>query len=446
MSLRTRTQQDSILAFNRSGWSSFGTQFPLVQKTSAVYAPLNMGDNLTYRPVKTGVPTVATIVDEDPASYSGGPYGERYVYHSKLEPAYLDGPTVRYDYASAGKPSVYVRGTTMCWCDPSFPSWTIPWASCLDELCTSVQGYTKNSSLLLLTLKELGSTISMIRNPYNLLKAVGGKRPKRPIPFAVAERLSSGLLETTFGWKALYGDVTAIAKSAATIYRPGGLASSLAEQSERFSASEKHEEPPNKSYFGTTAQAFATWSSAYFPGSGVSVLEIVRSNSCVARCNATLLSNVEGRLSRSRRIFKLATAFGLTNWKQYREFLWEVVPYSFVLDWFIDTRGIWAPIVKHELEGANLTRISYSVKKKTEFSVTCKSPGWFWLKNTPGTYFGKYPDTYHPVITKGVGSVTEYVRTPGFPPSEQPAIVFNDKGLSLMQYALSGALAIQRLV
>lgn len=445
MATRFRSRYIAHPGMNRGGLASgYGTTVVDTSSVSPLSAPIDWPNPQHYTPVGTGYSSSNFIQDVDPKATT--PYSREEVHpmtHYKIEPAVVRGDG--HLYYSPPVPVCHCSGSFPCWYDPGFPNPTYQWTPVYDSLASQLAGRNRDSSLILVSIKELRETIGMIRNPFGVLRAPRLK-PRQKSRISLLKGLSSGLLEYTFGWKSLYSDVTSIAKTCAQIYAPGGLLGNLEELSQRYSAS-------NKQSLGS----FQVVSGGYTPaqyesqnplsiGSATTMIMVEGSGQFENRAGGYLIQNSLDRFKRSQGIWKLATGLGLSGWRSYRDFLWEIVPYSFVIDWFVDSRGIWAPIAKHEVLQADLQRTCYSTLKTWHFSVRAKVNIWTWARNAAGTpWYNQVPVSSQLHEWRGAGRGEYYKRYSGLPDYSEASIRFNTEGLSFMQYALSGALITQRL-
>jgi len=125
--------------------------------------------------------------------------------------------------------------------------------------------------------------------------------------------------------------------------------------------------------------------------------------------------------------------------------LWEMVPYSFVVDWFVNTRIAALPIQLARLEQADIRNLCYSVKRVHTYEVDFSPSGYAmyyyggsWIYQTPQTSDVKY------IVCKG-GSNVNYQRSVGLPSIDWLAS-FLGRGLSVRQGISGVSLILQRLL
>jgi len=118
------------------------------------------------------------------------------------------------------------------------------------------------------------------------------------------------------------------------------------------------------------------------------------------------------------------------------EALWDLLPFSFVVDWFIDLERVvkYLPLYWNR---HTFRRMGYSVKTEYRAALEIDSDATITWWN--GMSFPKSKTELCPEITVA----STYVRTPGFPPDMSGVGAFN--GLSFTHLADGAALIAQRL-
>jgi hypothetical protein len=152
---------------------------------------------------------------------------------------------------------------------------------------------------------------------------------------------------------------------------------------------------------------------------------------------------------RTNAIEKFIFAYGLSTDKLL-ETIWEVVPYSFVVDWVVNMNGLLSlPRFEDSLRtlsnGAFVSHLGYSVKIEIPFTAQMMYPhastqnSWYWrsilpLEQTIGIT----------APTNAAGVVSLYQRNVGFPPSG--VSLFANRGLSVSQGVSGFSLLLQRIL
>lgn len=347
---------------------------------------------------------------------------------------------------------VEVAGSVRYWAppNPSVPNW----GGLVDELAATLAGRSKRSCMLAITLKELSSTISMFRNPFSLMKPSWRKVAKNHTARTLALKGANVWLEYLYGWKSFYNDLTSFSTACGqSVIDVINNDSDIPELS-RFSATqtESGSHPP------------------VIGGSGNNANDWLRAISDPIQWAFDSIYKVNARWKSQHRVFcqadgavldganltkKLLSNFDLVNWQSVRDTLWEAIPYSFVVDWFVDMRGIWAPLNYAYISHLASGYIGNSTKYTYDFDVQY-IPGWSWLWNGSdghGNFFAspkqyQVPTSFRNPIcqSNGMGSGSEYWRNPGMPPSQDWYNKLTNRGLSLTQLASGLSLVAQRIL
>lgn len=319
------------------------------------------------------------------------------------------------------------------------------WNGLLDDLASLANGHTQNSAMLPVTLLEGVKTIAMMRNPFNLLKPNFRRKVGKLTASVLALKGSSVWLEGYYGWKSTYQDFQSIAKATAQFLN-SDPSSYLEKLGRRLTASTKISTLVGASCYDV-GTSNGTWD--YFLGlpddsfPSFPYGAIARRVRCSEEVRYTLgcrqFQAITSILQRTRAFL---AAYGACDWRDIRDTLWEVVPFSFVIDWFVDTRGIWAPLNKMRLQEMDIKDIGYSTQciGKYDVELFLGSP-----KPIPGyNYVNSCTD--RTISSSSPGMYKLYFRTPGFP--SDPAAVyskFSSKGLSLIQMINGSALIVQQI-
>jgi hypothetical protein len=318
------------------------------------------------------------------------------------------------------------------------------WTNLINELADQLNGRINEGSLLLVTIAEARKTIRMVKNPFSLLKPDWRKRAESYSARDLVKRGANIWLEHLYGWKACYRDICAVSKTAAALYSQPNL-EELDGWFQRYSATQVETISPESAWSGYSDSAWATLCS-YFPTTNYSALSAFRNKFSGGKVTYSVgcrsLMDLQLRYSNTRRFLN---AFGLDA-PSIVSTLWELVPMSFVIDWFIDTRGLWAAIPKQRLLQSDVRQLgtSESIEVSSDWQMTFgRTPfyqygsGTPWKSVTPTGYSGSN-------YFVSSGKYKSYKRTTGLPDTSLITSGFLTRGLNLSQ-AISGiSLILQR--
>jgi len=394
---------------------------------------------------KRGNLAVETMVDELSTSNS---YRDVHpVTHQKMVLANLSqGPVVNYYYPTGGPSEMlgFVPTVQCAHFEPSISGFpTLSWPSLVTQLASQIDSGIETSSLLFVTLAEMRKTIQMVRNPFNLLRRDWRKTAGNHSLHHLLKMGANVWLEAQYGWKSAYYDMVNFAKSYRSIYanfsniEPDGF--------ERFSVSQIDYLTPGSWQYhtGTGSDWNAVLSSGsltWRPSSGGYIRARSHGAKRIARLGCERLIDIRSRISHS---LAFQRALGIDA-NSILPTLWELVPMSFVIDWFVDTRGLWCLPALNRLNRADVRRLCYSVK-------TISSAEMQFLVGYP--FSGMYSLTggYTPLsrssvpVFHGDCTSTIYTRSVGGPPISDITNGLLSANLSTTQLASGLSLIIQRL-
>lgn len=402
----------------------------------------------TFAPTPTSNLRYDRILDESIYDWVGNRADYNSVSHTKREAAMFSGK-INYNYGSWDPPvlTVALRGGVMMNNPPTLPS--INWGGLVDELAQQVQGRSGPSVMLLLVLKELGSTIRMVRNPFSLLKRNWRKQVKLKPASALAKEGANVWLEQLYGWKSLFTDVTDTAKVAGTLMIQCANTEVEGATWTRYRSVVKDTgtlpnvyglNTPTENHWKDLSGTLNGLASAAF---GLKLSNIRWNRTAAVTCRT---SSIYARASSLTA--RILQGIDVNTWYGVRDFLWEVVPFSFVVDWFIDTRGLWAPTNQALISAAGASHIGYSTKVEVGYDASICAGTW------PAAHSGSIPGWYNRHATSSSprvfnsasrGKIIQYTRTSGWPPVDCP-MYFQGWGLNLSQWATTAALITQKLV
>jgi hypothetical protein len=315
-------------------------------------------------------------------------------------------------------------------------STNIDWASMTSALATKVKGRLAAKSQLAVSLLELHKTIQMVRNPFGLLKTDWRRLARNFSASSLSKRGINLWLEQRYGWRPLLNDFRNFAKSygqVASHYRKTTPAEGVAEQfSEQRVALE---DVPYTSLRGWSYGPNDDTAVNFMYSFGAQVFDIrpTTQKLTIAKIFAKrpAVIPITGALLRS-----IAQSFGVSSARDLLATIWEVVPYSFVVDWFINAKGMNALLDRDYLQSEPLLNCGTSLKTSYFFEGTAK------LSCGNGATFitWRFPHTY--LRSSTPGSIQVYNRSVGLPSIEAVLI---QNGLTVLHAADLVALVAQRL-
>jgi len=392
-----------------------------------------------------GYASRSTIIDEE-ARASKWYKVPREVQHTKFSAAGFGGQRINLKYAT---PLPDAMTSIRLFLDDRAPdSIVFPANDLLDSLASLVSGNERTRLSLPIALIESAQTLAMVRNPFNLLKPDFHKRVRKLTAASLLAKGAGIWLEQLFGWQQFKSDIDETAKVVATVMN-SPLTQQFLDQERRMSSSKKDilcsdvmEYNVGTSLATWTAQkASYTWNDGgigMFRKSNVTKT-VTHRLGCVQRSNAL------NALTYTQRLFQLTGSE--VNWYSIRDIMWEVIPFSFVVDWFINTRGFWYIPNFVRLSNMDVKYLCYSTKYSETYNIDwipCPRMYYYW-NATPWGYqipIGREPDFLH---SDSQGSKVTYYRTPGFPVSDGLVTsTLATKGLTWSKLLTGGALFAQR--
>lgn len=353
-----------------------------------------------------------------------------------------------YSYTGSGYPNTYITYIPShmgCYYTPGMTGFpTPPWPLLVTELADKIETGIETSSLLFVTLAEIRKTYSMVRNPFNLLKADWRNSAHNFSARQLSKAGANIWLEGLYGWKACYRDIKGFSKS----YRDV-LAYSRRNSMgfEHFSVSQTDElAPVSPVIYGCTLSEWnSTIGSLPLTGnpiwsSGGYFRADVHHRHATYRIGCERLLDTQYRFNRTQAALRALGA----DFNSILPTLWELVPFSFVIDWFIDTRGLWALPSLARLQRADVRRLCYSTKIEHQSNLTVihghPFSGW-------SVTYGRSPSSRSgtPVLS-GVCTGTTYTRAQGGPSIADVRAGLLSANLSSTQLLSGLSLIIQRAI
>lgn len=324
-----------------------------------------------------------------------------------------------------------------------------PWATMADELASLASGNTSHSVQLLVTLWELEKTIKMMRNPFALLKPNFRRTAKKLTASRLAKGTANVWLEGYYGWKSLYQDLTSTAQ--ATAFLLNEPASDAFERlGQRLSVTHQSTTALNRTSYvlGTsesqwnTACNGGTWCTPYYPAQNYFVRVVGENAVSKYTYGCRQFLETERRISVMR---SFLANYGASSWRAIRDCFWEVLPFSFVVDWFVDMRGIWAPLDRGRLGESDLNGFGFSKSTTGEYKIELYLDPYVAFSYYAGEWVYVLPRSQTPnTILSEYGHYKHYFRAPGDPPLVDVPSLMLGKGFSFIR-GINGAALITQL-
>lgn len=412
-------------------------------------------ENLPYMCISTGYTNQFSSYNESESTMDdaltplGSPRTFNPCIHTRASSAVFSGDFVEYEYPPpTPRLRIYVRQPIRY--QPSFITPNVNWGGALDDLAARVDGTIKDQWMVSVSLWEAAQTIAMIRNPFNLLNPGWQHRvSKLPAAALALKRAANVWLESQYGWASMYHDVTDASKALAKAFSSPALPK-LEEVAERLSASGRtKEDVPSTFYLNGDEDLWNTLQSdegmqvMMYEGGMIRFSNVNTHTEWRIGCRHLMSAAIAYSMAR-----KLLSAAALSNWRSIRDTIWEVIPFSFVIDWFVDSRGVWKLLNKERLSQVDISELGWSVKQRTEYTAA------YSLGFPKSAYYSytQWRYSYPTRISRSIafagnpGSFTYYERTPGTPPDQDVDSIFLNRGLTRL-HCLSGvSLLTQRVL
>jgi len=352
---------------------------------------------------------------------------------------FLNNPEVPPYFATEYSPGYRVLGA-----DYSGLPTTFDWPGMYNELSSKLNGVTSSQTLLPVSIAEMAETVRMIKNPFGLLKKDWRKIAGHSTPASLAKEGANLWLEYQYGWKAFYGDLKSVAKTGKELLNTpptgsGGLSSRL-----------------GASRHGSTSMGSWGYSSGsgsnYFPpdysagpysnaGDGGARCRQIGAG-VTASVGCYQVNNLAQRLSKTQRTLR---AWGLDAGSML-DVMWELTPFSFVVDWFVDTKGLWSlPFSMWRLNRPDVRDLHYTIKKVARVQVQAVFPTVFQMVEPWGSHPGIAPTSSSGELGSAYPQLSEYYRVSGLPSFSSFLGALNTQGLSSTRTVSGISLAVQKM-
>jgi len=335
------------------------------------------------------------------------------------------------------------------------------WDELVDALAKQVTEALSSKFLGAVFLKDLRKTVTMIRNPFGLItKTLVRKLPKGISAYTAShtKKYASMFLEYRYGWNPLYLDVCEFSKLIAHYATRGDLQRSLVTWS-RLRAG-KLFDPPSVSLetiypFGgsdylweSLANSPTPWRTKLSGQSGI--IRLVPNE--VKYAASVTCEQIRSNTETASLIGDILNVLQLGSWRQIRDTVWEVLPMSFVVDWFVTFGSIWRSQAAADLSRSDVRNVGYSIKSSRSFDVqvSCAFPRFLEYSDTIWAWPSSSVNSF--VSGPGVLPATKYIgtpaqayfqRTPGLPPGGDS--VLKTGGLGILHSLDALSLFLQRL-
>jgi len=326
------------------------------------------------------------------------------------------------------------------------------WSSLIAKMATALKGNLNTGTLLGVTLMETAKTISMFKNPFKILSPhylrQRGKLTKQFLSPAkrLRNKAADVWLEAQYGWNSFYQDVKNFASSSASILNPANF-EVLEGQWSRWAFSNKLQDQSVGNWIYQYGENDATWQSSqaqYFPWATNGGYRRARITSTVSTATIGCMQ-VLHRANAISNFVRNQHLLGLTP-SEIVATLWEVIPFSFVVDWFINWHYLSRYFNEQRLFGSDVRKLGCSLKVLTNYDFQFVPIMSFSGNNFPGIWYGKPPKTPYPLrYCEGKGSFSSYTRDTGLPNFTNVQSGFASAGLSLKQGTSAAALIVQLL-
>lgn len=293
----------------------------------------------------------------------------------------------------------------------------------LVKLGQLVRDRLDGEALLGATLRDLGKTVKMIKNPFRLMKSDWRSRAAGLTPATLAKKGADLWLEGKYGWQALYYDLKGFGRSltkycakaneiylqsiSCPTYRvrrsfPGIVSAVTPMSSYHYGGSDFEAHMPGDSIIGGANRYHAYRVDL----SGITA-------HCAVGCKAA--EHVEKHFNALTDAFD---ALGC-NASSLVETLWEIMPYSFVVDWFVNTKAIrQLPTLLPLLVSSKCTDLGYSIRLEriAKVKIIPNLGGFaYWPYSvSPRVYGGTFGTGTGPIVSAETIART-YLRKLGLP-------------------------------
>jgi len=297
---------------------------------------------------------------------------------------------------------------------PTIQGNDVNWSDLVDGVGQDLDGKMKASSNLLVDLIQIGQTFRMMKNPFGLLDRL----PKGNLSFSqVQKAFSNRWLEYRYGWRNLYFDIVAIA----TIWKKAR------KHVEALAASRGvwHRYSRRGNTDGSYSTPYQTLGTSPYSGFTISIdkRRAVRKACFGADYMREQAYEIGSTLDYA--LQGLGTNDILGG-------LWDLLPYSFVVDWIFNVQSLISsrPVFWNS---SKLRRMGYSLKTEYRFNLN--------IESIAQDFKGGFSSSS--LVIPDILGAKSYSRLEGFPPGFDTVGLFG--GLSITHIADTATLIAQRL-
>jgi len=363
--------------------------------------------------------------------------------HEKVTGCTFPGDSVltrSYGFARSYCPTVNAIPTVRNYDQPP----AVDWNGAIIGLANSVNYLVSSRSQLLVSFWEARKTWRMVRNPFGLMRGDWRARCEKRTISQLAKRGANLWLEYQYGWKSLLYDLSNFCVAAAR-FSVDVQRYHTHQQLRRYCQNvtvvptPKSPSTSDAVWNANTQQVYTDSFSDWWSTEPIRIK--YDAEKYQYRVGATGVDNSNKAMNQFRHYLSY---FGLDP-TQWLATIWEIIPYSFVVDWFVNTKSIMNTI--------QVGLAKQSLLKSVLVSSLCYS-----IKDTQLYHYEILPvrfgalDSYAGSITtvgakpykSSQGTLTLYHRYAGLP-SGSASLLLN-QGLSLTQWISGLSLFAQRVL
>lgn len=326
-----------------------------------------------------------------------------------------------YEYGCSVGPISPVGGIWVGSTDAPLPSFSYPgidWTNLVYQVGDSLDGHMRAGQNLLVSLAEIGQTVRMVKNPLGLTKFLTRKSHKWSLG-KIMKSSAGKYLEYEFGWKNLYRDYLAIANVWEEVRHHQAYLRETAQKYTHLAS--------RQTVNATNLNPSNVWSTRFSQ-------QFNNVKFYITEATKTATFSLDVRRTAQQALWSnFDQVVARLGGRQLALALWDLVPFSFVVDWFthinryIEQRSIdWGRF--------DLRYVGYSTKE----TINAKA-----VLTTIATCQYSPPNVTVTAESGPYNVQTSYVRTAGFPAGTSSVGLFGN--LTKTQIAEGIALIVQRL-
>jgi len=280
----------------------------------------------------------------------------------------------------------------------------LPWGDLVAQLGQTVEGVMQSKTNILENIATFGQTLKMVKQPLEGLRKILSSAKRGKLSFSqVMQGSASTWLEYRYGWNPLKYTFQALSE----VWK-------RAEDHRRFLLDSR-----GKWISSSVSKTYSHKYPSTIESNGWNTRDVARSANI--QTGIEYLSNVTTirvgckNFIRSDIVLQSQMQFIMQylHANSLFDVLWELMPYSFVIDWLINVDMLQAVSSWSRLSRPDVQQIGYSIKRVFTFSGS-----WLAMRPFMNGYYAFYDWEYDPGY--GVGNPVhwiEYNRGSGFPPN-----------------------------